>query len=188
MSGRDKFKKFKPLINILVSFFRILPIGFRKAIFNANRDVNGIKGITIRYILLKSINPNIGDNVSIHSGCYLFSLENLEIGNNVSIHPMSYIDATGGLKIGNDVSIAHATTILSTSHSFSNNGEAIKYQEILMKETIIESNVWIGAKVTILYGVRIGEGSVIGANSLINKTIPKDSVAYNEKKTIIKKR
>lgn len=188
MTGREKFNKFKPLINIFVYFFRILPTGLRKALFNANRDVNGIKGIIIRYILLKSINPNIGDNVSIHPGCYIFSLENLEIGNNVSIHPMSYIDATGGLKIGNDVSIAHGATILSTSHSFDNKDESIKYQEIIKKKTTIDSNVWIGSKATILYGVNIGEGSVIGACTFVNKNVPINTIVYNELKTIMKER
>lgn len=188
MTGRDKFSKFKPLINFFVVFFRIFPIRLRKIMFIANRNVNGIRGIATRYVLLKSINPNIGDNVSIHPGCYIFSLENLEIGRNVSIHPMCYIDATGGIKIGNDVSIAHGTTILSTSHSFNNINESIKYQEILKKKTTIESNVWIGSKATILYGIKIGEGSIVGASSFINKNVPINTIVYNELKTVMRER
>lgn len=188
MTGRDKFSKFKSLINLFILFFRIFPIKFRNILFNANRNVNGIKGIAIRYILLKSINPNVGDNVSIHPGCYIFSLENLEIGQNVSIHPMCYIDATGGIKIGNDVSIAHGTTILSTSHSFDNKNVSIKYQEIFKKETTIDSNVRIGSKATILYGIKIGEGSIVGASSFINKNVPANTIVHSELKTIMRDR
>ena len=101
---------------------------------------------------------------------------------------MCYIDATGGISIGSDVSIAHGTTILSTSHSFSNFDQSIKYQKILKKRTEIGNNVWIGAKVTILYGVKINDGSVIGATSFINKDIPQNSLVYNEKSTVIRDR
>ncbi len=188
MSGRNKFSRFKPLINFFVVFFKIFPKRLRKKFFKSSRNLNGIKGIALRYIFLKSINDNIGDNVSIQPGCHLFALENLDIGDNVSIHPMCYIDATGGISIGSDVSIAHGTTILSTSHSFSNFDQSIKYQKILKKRTEIGNNVWIGAKVTILYGVRINDGSVIGATSFINKDIPQNSLVYNEKSTVIKDR
>lgn len=188
MSGRDKFKKFRTIINIFVFLLKILPIRLRKILFTSIRNLNGIKGIAARYIILKSINSNVGDNVSIHPGCYLFGIDNLIIGNNVSIHPMCYIDATGGIEIGSDVSIAHSTTILSTSHSFDIADESIKYQKIISKKTKIDNNVWIGAKVTILYGNSIGTGTVIGANSLINKDVPDNSVAFNEKSLFIRKR
>lgn len=188
MSGRDLFSKFKPIINLLISFFKIFPKKLRVIFLKSIRNINGIKGIGIRYIIIKSINSNIGNNVSIHPGCHLFSIENLSIGDNVSIHPMCYIDATGGINIGSDVSIAHGTTILSTSHSYKDSKESIKYQNIIKKQTKIESNVWIGAKATLLYGVKISEGTVIGAHSLINKDIPKNSLVFNDKKLIVKPR
>lgn len=184
MSGRSKFENFKPFINFFVIAFKIFPLAFRKKLFISARNVNGNKGIALRYILLKSINKNVGDNVSIQPGCYIFSLENLIIGNNVSIHPMCYIDATGGIKIGSNVSIAHGTTILSTSHSFADISHPIKYQEILKAKTIIEDNVWVGAKATILYGVTVHSGSVIGATSFINKDVNHNTILYNDKKTI----
>lgn len=185
LSGRDKFKKYKKIINIFINMFSVLPKNIRKRLFNKCKNINGKKGLAIRYILIKSINKKIGDNVSIHPGCYLFSIENLEIGNNVSIHPMCYIDATGGVTIGSDVSIAHGTTILSSSHSYKDYSESIKYQEILTKKTEICDNVWIGAKCTILYGVKIETGTIIGASSLINKNIKMNSIAFNTKDIMI---
>ena len=188
MSGRSKFNKYKSIINLFVLIIKVFPVSLRKIFLRKIRNINGIKGIALRYILLKSINNNIGDNVSIHPGCYIFAIENLEIGNNVSIHPMCYIDATGGIKIGSDVSIAHGTTILSTSHSFEKKNQSIKYQKILKNRTEISDNVWIGAKAIILYGVKINEGSVIGAATFVNTEIPENSLVYNEKNIIIKNR
>jgi acetyltransferase-like isoleucine patch superfamily enzyme len=51
----------------------------------------------------------------------------------------------------------------------------------------IEDNVWIGDKVTILPNVRIGEGSVIGANSVVTKDIPPFCVAAGNPAKIIRK-
>ncbi|UUS57562.1 acyltransferase [Acinetobacter sp. YH16040_T] len=54
--------------------------------------------------------------------------------------------------------------------------------------TVIESDCWIGARVTIMEGVRIGRGSVIGANSVVTKSIPPYSVAVGAPARVIKQR
>lgn len=176
MRGRDKFNKYKKIIMLFVEIVSILPRSIRQALFNFFQMKKGISGLTIRYILIKTLAKSCGDNVSIYPNVYLFSLENLEIGDNCSIHPLSYIDATGGIEIQNDVSIAHSTTILSTSKSYLNLKEPIKDQQLLYSKTIIHENVWIGCKATILYGNEIGTGSIIGANSLVTKDVKEYSI------------
>lgn len=51
----------------------------------------------------------------------------------------------------------------------------------------IGKNVWIGEKATILPGVTIGEGSIIGANSVVTKNIPPYSIACGIPAKVIKK-
>jgi len=46
------------------------------------------------------------------------------------------------------------------------------------KSVIIEEDVWIGANVVILPGVRIGKGTTVGAGSLVTKNLPKFCVCY----------
>jgi acetyltransferase-like isoleucine patch superfamily enzyme len=46
----------------------------------------------------------------------------------------------------------------------------------LSREVIIENNVWIGSGCTILPGTKIGEGSVIAANSVVRGTVPKNCI------------
>ena len=176
LRGRDKFSKVKPILNILSKFYSIFPMKIRKKLFEHYRTVKGLKGIGIRYALLKTIAKKCGDNVSIHPDCYLFSPEKLEIGNNVSIHPMCYIEAAGGITIGNDVSIAHAVTIMTSSHNFNQKDIPIKDQQCSIEKTIIGDNVWIGAKATILCGCNIGSGSVIGATSVVTKSTQENTV------------
>ncbi len=174
--GRAKFNMFKPLILGISFICYLLPYRFRKCIFNSFRMNNGIIAIGIRYCLFRTLVENCGDNVAIHPGVYFFGFKKLSVGNNVTFHPMCYIDATGGIVIGNDVSIAHATTVLSTSHNYDNPNFAISDQGLSFNRTIIDNNVWIGAKCTILYGVNIHSGSIVGANSLVNKDIPENVI------------
>ena len=56
------------------------------------------------------------------------------------------------------------------------------------KDVVIEDDVWLGANVVVLPGVKIGKGSVIGANSLVNKDIAPLSLAVGSPAKIIKKR
>ena len=53
---------------------------------------------------------------------------------------------------------------------------------------IIEDDVWIGSRVTILPGVTIGEGSVIGASAVVAKSVPPYSVVVGNPAKIVKTR
>jgi len=188
ISGRAKFKNKKIIINILTKATKILPKKFRLYLFNLFRNKKGIVGIGVRYILLKTLAISIGDNVSVFPGVYLLHPDKLIIGNNVSIHPMCYIDAAGKISIGNDVSIAHGTTIMSSTHTYVNDNIPIKYQDIELKDVMIEDNVWIGAKVMILGGGRIKAGSIVGASSVVTKSVEKNMIVAGNPAKVIKKR
>lgn len=186
--GRLLFYKFKKFILTLSAIYRILPIKIRIKLFEHYRMTKGIKGLVIRYALLKTIAGNCGDNVSIHPGVFLLSPDKLIVGNNVSIHPMCYIDSTGGVVIGNNVSIAHGATIMSTTHHFKNLNLPIKDQEIELIKTIINDDVWIGAKATILAGKTISSGTVIAANSVVTKDTKKNTVVGGIPAAVLKGR
>ena len=176
MRGRDKFKKYKFLINSLVKFSYILPYQLRLKLFRSFRMLQGLKGLLIRYVLLKTIAKKCGDNVSIHPNAYIFNPQNLSVGDNVSIHPLCYIESLGEVEIGNDVSIAHGVTIMSTNHNYNQLEVPINNQGITKEKVIIKNNVWIGAKATILAGVIISSGSIIGAGVLVNKNVQENHI------------
>lgn len=165
--GRTQFKRFKWIIFLIVKYYRLFPLRIRKKKLEKKRFLSGKYGLAIRYALLKSIAQKVGDNVSIHQGCYILNAENLIVGENVSIHPMCYIEALGGLEIGSNVSIAQGSTILSTSHTYSDMDLPIKDQPLNLLPTKISDNVWVGCKATILGGVTIASGCVIGAGAVV---------------------
>lgn len=186
--GRDKFQKAKPLILAAVRFYRIFPLKIRIKLLEHYRGMKGTKGLVLRYVLLKSIAKCCGDNVSVHPGVYLLHPQGLSLGDNVSIHPMCYLDATGGITVGNDVSIAHGCSILSTTHTYKDPVLPIKDQPLEAQETVLQDNVWLGAKVTVLCGMTVGSGSVVGANAVVTHNIPANQIAVGVPAKAIKER
>lgn len=80
-----------------------------------------------------------------------------------------------------------------TSHSFLYSTKSFKLVKEKMynpfvKESIIGNDVWIGCNSTILRGVTIGDGAVIGANSLVNKDVPPYAIVVGSPARILKYR
>lgn len=175
-TGRDQFRKFKPLIVFLVKIFKVFGRNGNVFLLKCFRNTNGKIGILLRYILLKNVCKKVGDNVSIHPGVYMFNLQNVSIGDNVSIHPMCYLEGAGGIQIGNNVSIAHASSIISTNHTWSDPVIPIKYNKEILAEIVIKDDVWIGAGVRVLAGVTVHERSIIAAGAVVNKKVESKSI------------
>ena len=188
MNGRKIFEKYYGVIKVLVRITRLLPHKVRKWIYVINRNNSGKISMLFRYIAVASLAKKVGKNVAIFPGVYFENIENISIGDNVSIHQMCYIDAEGGIEIGNDVSIAHRCSILSSNHGYKDSIIPIKYQDMILAKTSIKNNVWIGCGCVVLAGVCIGEGTVIGANSTVCKSIEDNSIAVGSPAKIIKKR
>ncbi|MEG1090309.1 MAG: acyltransferase [Acinetobacter sp.] len=175
-----------------MKFYRVLPLKTRKKLFEKHRNLGGKLGLGLRYALLKSIAKKCGDNVSIYQNVFVSNPESLTIGDNVSIQPMTYIecgvDKTLGLIIKNDVSIAHGVTVMSTSHTYKRHDLPIKDQEVETRQTMICSDVWIGAKATILAGITVASGCVIGANAVVTKDTETNKVFVGVPARAIKER
>lgn len=178
--GRDKFDKWKRCLYILSNFFGMLPLKTRCRLLDHFRTKKGTVGIALRYAVLKAVARSCGDNVLVQTDVYLLNPQNLSIGNNVSIHPFCYLgcgDALSGtISIGNDVSIAHGVTIMATTHTYEQRDLPIKDQVVISKEVVIKDNCWISAKATIVAGITVESGCVIGANSVITKSTSQDGV------------
>lgn len=176
MRKREIVKKLSPAIDLIVHFGSFMPKKFHKFTLNTARGWRGYFGMLVRYVSLKNLCAECGENVAVFSDVYILNPENLRLGSNVSIHPMCYIDSLGGITIESNVSIAHATTILSTEHLYDNLELNIKDQGYKYDRTVIESNVWIGAGVRILAGSKVSSGSIIAAGAVVKKTVPINSI------------
>ncbi len=109
----------------------------------------------------------------------------LIIGNNVGMSG-STICASKNVKIGNNVLIGSGCIISDTDahpiHPFDRNN----HLKTKTSPITIENNVFIGARCIILKGVRIGQGSVIGAGSIVTKDVPPMCVVAGNPARIIR--
>lgn len=112
----------------------------------------------------------------------------LKIGNNVGINHYCFIGVRGDIEIGNDVIFGPRVNIFSENHNFDKLDIPIKHQGVTKDKTIIGNDVWIGANVSIMSGVKIGDGCVIAAGAVVTKDLPKHSIAGGVPAKIIKNR
>jgi lipopolysaccharide O-acetyltransferase len=116
----------------------------------------------------------------------------LTIGNNVEMNDFVHISAFSRVAIGDDVLIASKVYISDLNHGNYSEDEIYdigiphRLQEVHAKPIVIEENVWIGESACILGGVTIGKGSIIGAMSLVTKSIPPHSIAVGNPARVIK--
>ena len=136
----------------------------------------------------------IEDNVIISRNVVL-SCKNgfIKIGNNTVIGINATIHSVGISKvvIGNDVLIsAYVYLIGGGTYHFNSPDKAIREQGLDLKGGItIEDNVWLGASVNVVDGVRISSGSIVGACSLVARNIEKkDSISIGIPARFVKKR
>lgn len=83
----------------------------------------------------------------------------------------------GEVRIGDNVMIGPNVTIVTTGHPLRPDLRLQPATQFSFP-VVIGRNAWIGANVTILPGVTIGENTVVGANSLVTKDLPANVVAY----------
>lgn len=152
-------------------------------------DIDG--HVYIRSALVDPDNEyvKIGNHCHLRSGTQIHSWCGfVEIGNHCSINPNTVMYGTGGIRIGNYVRIAANTIIIASMHKFDRLDTPIRCQGYTAEGITIEDDVWIGANASILDGVKIGCGSVVGAGAVVNKDVQPYSVVVGVPAKVIRYR
>ncbi|AYJ48084.1 acyltransferase [Rhodococcus sp. P1Y] len=120
----------------------------------------------VRQKFLRTFGATIGTNTSIMMGTTILGLNRLVIGNNCSIGFDCVLDSRGGLTIDDDVVLASDVQIITGHHLVHSDDFAIK-----LEPTHIEHHVWVASRSTVLQGLTIGAGAVVGASSLLRDSV-----------------
>lgn len=106
----------------------------------------------------------------------------VSIGDNCFMNDSCSINCQKKIAIGKNVIFGQNVMLFDHDHDYKND-----INNFISKEIIIGNNVWIGANVTILKGVKIGNNVVIGAGAIVTKDIDDDSVFFQKKDNVIRK-
>ena len=196
-----KFKKIKPPVSSIVQY---------KDYFQ-KEDSTFLNNSTIRFDVVDKMEKRkyvkIGAKGIINAH-FIFESEKGEviIGNNVHLGEVVFITRSK-IVLHDDVTMAWGITIYDhNSHSIYweerkndnrqcyddyviHNGNNIinkDWSHVISKPITVESKVWIGFDVTILKGVTIGEGAVVGAKSVVTKDVPAWTVVAGNPAQVIK--
>ena len=111
--------------------------------------------------------PDIEDGKLTKYNWVVQNLDGLDLGFKTDIGAFSYINALHGVEIKDNVQIGSHCSIYSVSTINNSHGKVV-----------LKQNCRIGSHSTILPGISVGENSIIGAHSLVNKDIPDNVVAF----------
>ena len=152
----------------------------------------------------------IGENVIFERDVLVFHPENIEIGNNVYvghntilkgyyknemiigdhtwIGQACFLHSGGGLEIGKAVGIGPAVKIITSTHKEEDLAKPILFCDVEFGKVVIEDGCDIGIGSSILPGVKIGEGSIVGAGAVVTKDVKPYTVVAGVPAKILRKR
>jgi galactoside O-acetyltransferase len=117
----------------------------------------------------------IGARFTCWRECVLAACDDgwIRIGNGVGLNQGAYLNACNGgrIEIGDDVIVGPYAVLRTSDHRFADPARPIVTQGHEPASIVIESDVWLGAHVTVVGGVRIGRGSVVAAGAVVTKDV-----------------
>lgn len=163
---------------------------FLARIGSTEKTVNVLGKITVNMPLPKGMKRNIhiGKDVTIYPGVYFWGEGSIEIGDHVTIGKDCIVYSRESITIGAHSSIAAQCYLIDSDHGFLSSEQYIWEQKMNSIPIVIGEDVWIAANCTILKGVNIGDGAVIGAKSLVNKDVKSNTVVAGNPARVIKVR
>lgn len=185
---------------LFVGFFlkeRTLPLFIGKRVsIRCKNSIKVGKCVSIQdYVVINALSKEgvqLGDNVSIGmrsmiktSGSLTVVGKGFFMGHDSAMGNDCFVGAAGGVSIGNYVAIGQNVRFHSENHEFHERNRRICEQGVTNKGITVGNDVWIGAGAVILDGTHIGNGCVIGANTLVNKDIPDYSIAVGNPVKIV---
>lgn len=133
-------------------------------------------GVLLRGVVFQLMSRRCQGFAWIQPHVVIVHADRIVVGRNFAVNSNTYLNGIGGLTIGNDVLIGSSVTISSGVHPIEGREPAVIARQSIPKPIIIEDDVWIGAGVVLIPGIRIRKGSVIGANSVVTRDTEEYSV------------
>ncbi len=192
-TGRVKMYRDNPLyflkrsnISLYKSFLLYLYYSVANWLPDPPRPIGGL-AMSFRTWLASRIFQSAGKHIKIGRNVHFGSGKNVVIGNYTGINHNCWIG--NDTIIGDDVMFGPEVTILSGGHNFDRTDIPMREQGATpRKPVVIGNDVWIGTRVIILPGVRIGAHSILAAGAVVTKDVPEYAIVAGNPAVIKKYR
>ena len=153
-------------MQILTKIFRALRRRLLTYILLLNRYIFFSNSLRM-WVYRKVVKLKIGANTILWVGNMINAPEQLTIGRNTIIGPNNVFLSRGGVEIGNNVNISGFSFFISQGHHLVGSD----FTKTKLKKIQIKDRAWIATNSTIMPGVIIKEGGVVGAGSVVTKNV-----------------
>lgn len=126
----------------------------------------------IRALLEEIIQEPVDESTLVLTPVFIDCGINVHFGKRVFVNTGCTFQDQGGIWIGDDVLIGHNAIFATLNHG----EDPADRSTLIPAPIVVEPRVWMGANVTILGGVTIGEGSILAAGSVVTKDVPPYSI------------
>lgn len=137
----------------------------------------------IHYLMGKILGKELPESTTVLPPLYIDYGKPVTIGKGCFIQQYCTFFGRGGITIGNDVFIGPKVNLITINHDANPDNRSATYG----RPIVIEDKVWIGINSTILPGVRIGYGAIVGAGSVVTKDVESMTVVAGNPARVIKK-
>lgn len=133
------------------------------------------------------------DTAVVRPGVYVISCASVSLGERVVLRPGTMVhgnpeDLSAEIRIEDDVLLGAGVQIYVDNHEFGNPDVPIIDQRYPPpRSVVIRRGAWIGANAVLLPGVEIGENAVVGAGSIVTRSVPMRTVASGVPARVIRK-
>ena len=136
----------------------------------------------VRNLLATIIQDKIDETVTILLPFYTDFGRNIHFGKNIFINRAAMFVDLGGIIIEDNVLIGPRVNLLSVNHP----ELPMKRRGVLLAPITIKKFAWLGAGVTVLPGITIGENAIVAANATVTKDVPANAIVAGTPAKIIR--
>jgi len=136
-----------------------------------------------RRFLLGLFGAKIGRGAHIYPGARVWAPWNLEIGGEAGVADGATLYSQGKISIGRRAVVSQGAHLCAGTHDFEAEGFPL-----VVKPIVVGEHAWVAAEAFVHPGVEIGEGAVVGARSVVVKSIPPWTVSAGNPCAVLKPR
>ena len=128
--------------------------------------------VEVRALFARLTGAAVDDSFALLPPFYTDFGKNIRVGKNVFInHACEFMDR-GGITIGDDVLIGPKVNLVTINHPL----DPATRRSTYCKPIVIRNGAWLGAGVSVMPGVTIGENAVVAANAVVTRDVPDNAV------------